>query len=68
MNIMNIRKLFTFLLLFVLSHYAHSSNDLSYIDGNIPFTEIKGVNREYEAWATCSTAFEVMSMLLSSGS
>lgn len=43
---------------------AIGSDEDAYVDGDKPFLEIKDVNRQAEAWGTCSATYNVMSMLL----
>lgn len=53
-------------LMFILPEYTLAKDDLSYVDGSKPFIQIKDINRQAEAWGTCSAAYEVMSILLKS--
>ena len=48
----------------MISSYALGSSDSSYVDGSKPFLAIKDVNRQAEAWGTCSATYDVMAMLL----
>jgi len=43
---------------------SFGSSDSSYVDGSKPFLAIKDVNRQAEAWGTCSAAYDVMAMFL----
>ena len=43
-----------------------ANDDLSYVDGKKPFVLIKDINRQAEAWGTCSAAYEIMATLLES--
>ena len=50
----------------VCSFSAHATEaGKSYIDGSKSFLEIKDINRQAEAWAMCSAAYDVMAELLS---
>lgn len=48
----------------MISSYSFASSDDSYVDGSKPFLSIKDVNRQAEAWGTCSANYDVMAMLL----
>lgn len=61
---MNIIKYTCFFLSVMIASHTIGSTDTSYVDGSKPFISIKDVNRQAEAWGTCSAAYDVMSMLL----
>jgi len=45
---------------------ANAEEAASYIEENKLIIQIQDVNREAEAWATCSAAYEIMSVILKS--
>jgi len=57
---------FIFSILFLFSFIVIANDDLSYVDGSKPFILIKDINRQAEAWGTCSAAYEVMAVILES--
>ena len=46
----------------MLGSHAFADTETSYIVGNKQFLSIKDVNRQAEAWGTCSAAYDVMAM------
>ncbi len=48
----------------VFTQQAIGNDEGTYVDGGKPFLEIRDVNRQAEAWGTCSATYDVMSMLL----
>ncbi len=61
MKIIKYARLLTAL---IISTNSFGSSDSSYVDGSKPFLVIKDVNRQAEAWGTCSAAYDVIAMLL----
>lgn len=61
---MKIIKYIWFLSAVMISSYSFANSDSSYVDGSKPFVSIKDVNRQAEAWGTCSANYDVMAMLL----
>ena len=57
---------FIFFIFFLVSFSVIANDDLSYVDGSEPFILIKDINRQAEAWGTCSAAYEIMAQLLES--
>jgi len=48
----------------LISSYSFGNNNNSYLNESQPFLLIKDVNRQAEAWGTCSAIYDVMAMLL----
>ncbi len=61
---MNKIKYAAFFFSLVIGSYAFGDAETSYIIGNKQFLSIKDVNRQAEAWGTCSAAYDVMAMVI----
>ena len=61
---MNKTKYIGMLAALMLSSYALGNDDIPYVDGSKAFVLITDVNRQAEAWGTCSATYDVMAMLL----
>ena len=61
---MNRIKYVVFFFSLVIGSQTFGDTETSYIVGNKQFLSIKDVNRQAEAWGTCSAAYDVMAMVL----
>lgn len=48
----------------LLSSFSWAEDSNSYLNVDGPIIKIENVNREAEAWGTCSAAYDVMAMLI----
>lgn len=56
---MKIKSLLFIGLVFPIT-FSAAGETQSYVDGSKPFVEIKDINRQAEAWATCAAAYDIM--------